>query len=576
MPLLKTSLLILMLFSVESLAKKSKQEKAAEKRKNEKCETCHKITTAFYEGYENTDTIEFTGESKGWSMDNEKFLGKYKMGEARLVEILENVCAKKDESCHDLLGNLEEDIEEWFGERENEDHDFNGLDEHLCVRKAKLCCTPNAFGPTCSKCKGVIKTKTENVFAPCSGHGACNGDGTRGGTGRCKCEAGWGSKSCNKCLDNHFSFHNEVTEEDECRECDVACSGCTRQGAQGCKACAKGFEESADSAVLGCVDVNECSKLGSTLCSDTGTFCHNTRGSFSCEECSDACADPGDTTQPWCTGAAAENCKACKAGYKELEGGGCEDVNECDNNEHDCKQGRYCNNKPGSFECKDCHSSCSTDGCTSGSASDCVSCKAGYGGKPCKDIDECDEFVCVGAEDCVNTDGAYTCSCSSPNVVDEATRLCERPKYLRDLSNQTEIELNNSKDGFEKLNRNAFVTHKSSVYVGASPTSHMKQVSVVFEQDAFAHTVEVPSVSYVQAKKPCCGDTFGLAAINITRTGFTVVVWRNDSQSGWGQELTAEWGAMAPLEATHADVNVDNADEDTHADVKEDLLRNEL
>lgn len=45
----------------------------------------------FVRRLQETDTIEFTGESKGWTLDNEKFYGRYKMTEARLSEIVDGI-----------------------------------------------------------------------------------------------------------------------------------------------------------------------------------------------------------------------------------------------------------------------------------------------------------------------------------------------------------------------------------------------------------------------------------------------------------------------------------------------------
>lgn len=45
------------------------------------------------------------------------------------------------------------------------------------------------------------------------------------------------------------------------------------------------------------------------------------------------------------------------------------------------------------------------------------------------------------------------------------------------------------------------------------------------------------AVRYLRATNECCGDAFGFDALDITDKGFTMAVWRIDSQSGWGQEL---------------------------------------
>lgn len=44
-----------------------------------------------------------------------QFLGRYKMGEARLAEIMEGLCSKSDDKCNALMEDLEEPLEEWWG-----------------------------------------------------------------------------------------------------------------------------------------------------------------------------------------------------------------------------------------------------------------------------------------------------------------------------------------------------------------------------------------------------------------------------------------------------------------------------
>lgn len=107
-------LMVLLDTTVDAAQRKKKVDKKPDKMVA-KCTTCKKITAAFYKGYSDTDNIHFTGESKGWTLDNEKFLGKYKMGEARLVEILEHACGNSDIPCLELMEDAESHIEEWWG-----------------------------------------------------------------------------------------------------------------------------------------------------------------------------------------------------------------------------------------------------------------------------------------------------------------------------------------------------------------------------------------------------------------------------------------------------------------------------
>lgn len=45
---------------------------------------------------------------------------------------------------------------------------------------------------------------------PCHGNGMCDGDGTRGGNGKCTCDHGYKGELCLDCVDGHF---NEVRND---------------------------------------------------------------------------------------------------------------------------------------------------------------------------------------------------------------------------------------------------------------------------------------------------------------------------------------------------------------------------
>jgi len=193
---------------------------------DKRCKLCKNISASFAVGLKTTDTIEFTGESKGWSMDNEKFYGKYKMTGARFEEILESLCglaegsdskvdgrnvpssfslgfgagdaamaAPKDISCLEELEKLEDGLEEWWKSKDGskDEKDYGDLEQALCFEAEKLCCPPSTYGPECTSCP-IVEGEL------CSGRGTCNGDGSRGGTGKCKCKKGFSSTSgCSVC-----------------------------------------------------------------------------------------------------------------------------------------------------------------------------------------------------------------------------------------------------------------------------------------------------------------------------------------------------------------------------------------
>ena len=67
----------------------------------------------------------------------------------------------------------------------------------------------------------------------------------------------------------------------------------------------------------------------------------------------------------------------------------------------------------------------------------------------------------------------------------------------------------------------------------------------------------MPEVAFVRTKDECCGDQFAFRVYNTTQSGFTLAVWRTDTQAGWGQELSAEWGAVLQTDADAASLPVD-------------------
>uniref|UniRef100_A0A1I8BYX9 Cysteine-rich with EGF-like domain protein 2 n=1 Tax=Meloidogyne hapla TaxID=6305 RepID=A0A1I8BYX9_MELHA len=85
------------------------------------------------------------------------------------------------------------------------------------------------------------------------------------------------------------------------------------------------------------------------LCSncDSSYFAITQNASFiECHECFDGCGSG-------CTSAGPRGCNACRSGYKMDEENGCQDVDECKEDELKCqKANEVCVNTPGSYECK--------------------------------------------------------------------------------------------------------------------------------------------------------------------------------------------------------------------------------
>lgn len=70
----------------------------------------------------------------------------------------------------------------------------------------------------------------------------CDGDGTRGGNGKCSCNHGYKGEFCLDCIDGHFSEVRNDTFS-LCTECDSSCKTCTGATHQDCDECKEGWEE---------------------------------------------------------------------------------------------------------------------------------------------------------------------------------------------------------------------------------------------------------------------------------------------------------------------------------------------
>ncbi|XP_052007696.1 mucin-like protein isoform X2 [Xyrauchen texanus] len=159
-----------------------------------------------------------------------------------------------------------------------------------------------------------------------------------------------------------------------------------------------------------CQDIDEC-QMPEKACG-TNEQCINTEGSFSCQckagfsqinkdsECFDI--DECEKQTPCHSNATCLNSVGsficiCKRGFSG-NGSMCEDVNEC-TIVGTCHLHAHCYNYPGDFSCI-CHQGFTGDGFT------------------CTDLDECvlSNDTCPGISVCVNSPGAYICSCLNGTV----------------------------------------------------------------------------------------------------------------------------------------------------------------
>uniref|UniRef100_UPI00398EE55D hemicentin-1-like n=1 Tax=Pristiophorus japonicus TaxID=55135 RepID=UPI00398EE55D len=167
--------------------------------------------------------------------------------------------------------------------------------------------------------------------------------------------------------------------------------------------CGIGFKLSAEGA--NCEDVNECEESASPPCHQR---CLNAIGTYRCgcepgyqlqghhcvdiDECSMSVCRPDQQCQN--TEGGYQCAESCPHGTLRLPGGGCGDVDECQAGTHMCRYNQKCENTAGSYHC---------------------SCPRGYRsqgmGRPCLDVDECQQLPKPCVYQCRNLAGSYQCLC---------------------------------------------------------------------------------------------------------------------------------------------------------------------
>ena len=107
--------------------------------------------------------------------------------------------------------------------------------------------------------------------------------------------------------------------------------------------------------------------------------------------------------------------------------GYCVDINECDNNP--CQAGQHCINKMHTYECASCPEGYDLLPCAYDNT-----CEPEQDPTACYDVNECelDSNICGGNttlttmhyNECVNTDGSYTCVCNPGYRLDTVEERC--------------------------------------------------------------------------------------------------------------------------------------------------------
>lgn len=205
---------------------------------------------------------------------------------------------------------------------------------------------------------------------------------------------------------------------------------CTSVGGRPQCSCFPGFSLMADGR--SCEDINEC--LSARVC-QLNERCLNTAGSYTCQIVI-----------------------TCPPGY-QINGDICEDINECEQQSHNCGLSFECVNTEGSFRCnpkprcpvgfnRDAQGNCiDIDEC-GGLAQPCslgfncintvgsymcqrkILCSRGFHANPdgsgCIDVDECQSDLnrCGEGQMCHNLHGSYRCECQTGYQYDSFRRMC--------------------------------------------------------------------------------------------------------------------------------------------------------
>ncbi|XP_063713281.1 cysteine-rich with EGF-like domain protein 2 isoform X2 [Symsagittifera roscoffensis] len=240
------------------------------------CKECREMVGMFMDEFRATDTGLYEGGDTAWEVKN---LKDYRKSELRLIEITDKMFKSKKDKISRMLEKVEDDLESfWFSHWDHLNAEGNSeLEDYLCVSLLKYCCAYGHFGPDCLPCRVRHEDFAHSTDPKtiCFDHGTCSGNGTRTGTGDCKCDSWHQGKFC-----------------DECKK------GYTR-------------DEGEDAFTM-CRDIDECNDLDNHNPCVEGEFCDNYPGYFKCEKCHPAC-NGGP-----CTGFLAKDCTvtACAEGYE--------------------------------------------------------------------------------------------------------------------------------------------------------------------------------------------------------------------------------------------------------------------
>ncbi|XP_061490012.1 hemicentin-1 isoform X2 [Rhineura floridana] len=219
--------------------------------------------------------------------------------------------------------------------------------------------------------------------------------------------------------------------------------------------CGTGFRRTSDG--LSCQDVNECQE--SNPCHQ---HCFNTIGSFHCG-CDPGyqlkgrkCIDVNECRQNVCR--LDQLCKNTRGGYKcidlcpngmtKAENGTCIDIDECRDGTHQCRYNQICENSRGSYRCV----------CPRGYRSHGI-------GRPCMDINECEQLPKPCAYQCANSPGSFKCICPPGQHLLGDGKSCaglERlPNYGTYYNSYNYAQFSPMRDNYRPQQ---YISHSSNLY----------------------------------------------------------------------------------------------------------------
>ncbi|XP_078702848.1 uncharacterized protein LOC144928428 isoform X1 [Branchiostoma floridae x Branchiostoma belcheri] len=242
--------------------------------------------------------------------------------------------------------------------------------------------------------------KTCSDINECAGNnGGCeHGCVNTVGSYSCTCQSGYELSGSTSCID-----------KDECSSNNGGCEHtCLNTAGSYTCSCRPGYQLSGSRQ---CVDINECSSsnggcdhdfvntVGSYQCTCRAGY--QLSGSTSCIDIDECSSDNGGCDHN-CENTPGSYTCSCRPGYQVFESSGCVDIDECFS--LPCQNGGTCRNLINAYRCD---------------------CQHGWSGVNCQeDINECDQDLHDCQQVCLNTYGGFSCGCDYGFSLNDDGKSC--------------------------------------------------------------------------------------------------------------------------------------------------------